>query len=305
MSEEAWVTLATNDAYSLGALTLGQSLRRSGTTRKLHCLITPGVSGGMREHLEGVFDVVSVVDLLDSGDQENLRLIGRPDLGITFTKLHCWRLTRYSKCVFMDADTLVLQNSDELFQHEELSAAPDVGWPDIFNTGVFVFRPSLDTYRALLSLALSEGSFDGGDQGLLNAYFSDWRSKDVSFRLPFTYNMSSGAAYTYAAAFKRFGAQVKIVHFLGSVKPWHHSYGPSGLQFNGGSFHQLEHVAYWWRIFTENVQGHLKAEYLPGGLFVAGPSDAERQRAWEAGHPDYLGRDAFENIQRALDEAMK
>lgn len=45
---EAWVTLATNDTYALGALVLGQSLRRVGTTRKLHILVTPGVTDGMR-----------------------------------------------------------------------------------------------------------------------------------------------------------------------------------------------------------------------------------------------------------------
>ena len=59
------------------------------------------------EHLQSVFDAVSVVDLLDSADEENLTLIGRPDLGVTFTKLHCWRLTQYTRCVFLDADTLV------------------------------------------------------------------------------------------------------------------------------------------------------------------------------------------------------
>lgn len=44
---------------------------------------------------------------MDSNDKENLALIGRRDLGVTFTKLHCWRLTQYSKCVFLDADTFV------------------------------------------------------------------------------------------------------------------------------------------------------------------------------------------------------
>jgi len=63
----------------------------------------------------------------------------RCELGITFTKLHCWRLLQYTKCVFLDADTLVLTNIDDLFDREELSAAPDAGWPDCFNTGVFVF----------------------------------------------------------------------------------------------------------------------------------------------------------------------
>jgi len=48
-----------------------------------------------------------------------------------------------------------------LFDREELSAAPDVGWPDCFNSGVFVFRPSDDTYASLLQFAVTTGSFDG------------------------------------------------------------------------------------------------------------------------------------------------
>jgi hypothetical protein len=44
----AWVTLATNDNYALGALVLANSLRRAATTKQLHCMITPGVSQGMR-----------------------------------------------------------------------------------------------------------------------------------------------------------------------------------------------------------------------------------------------------------------
>lgn len=55
----------------------------------------------------------------------------------------------------------MVQNSDELFEREEFSAAPDIGWPDMFNSGVFVFSPSRETYHALLEAAVSSGSFDG------------------------------------------------------------------------------------------------------------------------------------------------
>ncbi len=44
---------------------------------------------------------------MDSQDSAHLALLARPELGITFTKLHCWALTAFSKCVFLDADTLV------------------------------------------------------------------------------------------------------------------------------------------------------------------------------------------------------
>ena len=108
-----------------------------------------------------LWDELVVIEELDSRDVENLALLSRPDLGVTFTKFHAWRLPRYSKCVFLDSDTLVLQNVDELFEREELSAAPDIGWPDCFNSGVFVFKPSLETFRNLMDLASQSGSFDG------------------------------------------------------------------------------------------------------------------------------------------------
>jgi len=41
---QAWVTLATNDSYSLGALVLAHALKRVGTTRKLVVMVTSGVT---------------------------------------------------------------------------------------------------------------------------------------------------------------------------------------------------------------------------------------------------------------------
>lgn len=149
------------------------------------------------------FDLIQVVDVFHSPDPSLLEALKRPELSITLTKLHCWKLTQYSKCVFMDADTLVVKNIDELFEREELSAVPDIGWPDCFNSGVFVFTPCQATFDALVHLAGSEGSFDGGDQGLLNSYFADWATKDIRRHLSFIYNMSLVATYSYVPAFKR------------------------------------------------------------------------------------------------------
>lgn len=48
VSDQAFVTLATNDVYCQGALVLGQSLRNQRLTRKLVVLITPHVSSLLR-----------------------------------------------------------------------------------------------------------------------------------------------------------------------------------------------------------------------------------------------------------------
>ncbi|CAG4965643.1 unnamed protein product [Colias eurytheme] len=255
MSNRAWVTLATNDSYGLGALVLAHSLRRVGSTYPAVILITPSVTDAMRDRLRAVFAEVITVDVLDSQDATHLALLQRPELGITFTKIHCWNLTQYDRCVFLDADILVVQNCDELFEREELSAAPDVGWPDCFNSGVFVFQPSADTFSRLITFAQERGSFDGGDQGLLNSFFSSW-STDNNKRLPFLYNVTSAAFYSYLPALKHYGQNLKIIHFIGPAKPWLQNYN-----FESQSVDAPEHLKgflqLWWDLFTSQVHTQL------------------------------------------------
>ncbi|XP_043460867.1 muscle M-line assembly protein unc-89 isoform X4 [Leptopilina heterotoma] len=315
----AWVTLATNDSYSLGALVLAHSLKRAGTSHDLVALITPGVTNVMREKLAAVFSLVQEVNILDSKDESNLRLLARPELGITFTKLHCWKLTQYEKCVFVDADALVIRNCDELFEREELSAAPDVGWPDCFNSGVFVFKPSQQTYDSLINFATSQGSFDGGDQGLLNMFFSDWSHKDIAKHLPFIYNMCSTATYSYLPAFKQFGNEVRIIHFIGSTKPWLQYFDTlTGIvQPPTDSHHIQPLLQIWWNIFCDNVHTQLNPDMtgLAGALAQLTLGEARsneqvafeehmRKQSWEQGQIDYLGRDSFDNIWKKISETL-
>uniref|UniRef100_A0A672FCC9 glycogenin glucosyltransferase n=1 Tax=Salarias fasciatus TaxID=181472 RepID=A0A672FCC9_SALFA len=335
-TREAFVTLATTESYCKGATVVGKSLRRHGTTRETVVMVTPNISEATRTSLWRAFDRVVLVDALDSGDGVRLALLGRPELGVTFTKIHCWTLTEYSKGVFLDADTLVLCNVDELFDREELSAAPDPGWPDCFNSGVFVFRPSLETHGRLVEHALRQGSFDGGDQGLLNSFFSRWSVENIDRHLPFVYNLSSSSLYSYRPAFTRFGHDAKIVHFLGSVKPWNQSRGGSGSDF----------LSLWWDEYQREAGRSQepaaaaaveaasctpeKPQQEPGssdGLQEPGSSDELQEPGssdelqepgssdglqepgsndvrWESGQVDYLGRDAFKNIQAMLDRFL-
>jgi len=254
IADESFVTLATTDNYVLGALNLAQSLRNVNTQRSLTVLTTHAVSAPLVDLLRQTFDHVVLVDVLDSGDSLNLSLLKRPDLGVTFTKLHCWRLVQFTKCVFLDADTFVLHNVDDLFGRDEFSAAADVGWPDCFNSGVFVYRPSLETYSKLLTLALEHGSFDGGDQGLLNLYFDKWSVSEASKRLPFIYNMTTNVSYSYAPAYKKFSENVKIVHFIGAQKPWYYTYNLDTHSVVGNAqLTEVHHLSKWWSTFVQFV----------------------------------------------------
>ncbi|KAK3808062.1 MAG: glycogenin 1, isoform CRA_c [Linnemannia elongata] len=206
---EAYITLLTNNNYASGALVLAHSLRASQSTKQLAVLITAAVSRPIRDRLATVFDSVIEIGEIDSRSTKNLALLGRPELGITLTKIHVFNQTQYSKVVFLDADTLVLRNIDDLFdtaangslddedRNKRFAASPDAGWPDCFNSGVFVCKPCFKDYTGLIQMASQEGTFDGGDQGLLNSYFSGWSRGEASNRLPFIYNTTPTASYRY------------------------------------------------------------------------------------------------------------
>ncbi|KAI0068145.1 hypothetical protein BV25DRAFT_1911162 [Artomyces pyxidatus] len=221
----AFVSLLTSDSYLPGALTVAAALRdvhpSPPTTPEVDfhtvCLVTPeSVDVSSIKLLRKAFNVVIGVEIIEENNAPALRLLGRPDLTTVLTKLHAFRLTQYEKIIFLDADVLPTRPLSHLFTlPHEFSAVPDVGWPDIFNSGLLVFTPGLDKFDELMALSKTKGSWDGGDQGLLN----EWRGSNWN-RLSFTYNTTPTAIYTYAPAYERFGSQISAVHFIGPNKPW-------------------------------------------------------------------------------------
>lgn len=146
----------------VGALVLGHSLRDAGIApgRRMICLVAEGrVSQSSLDAIQSVWEIRQV-PLLDSHDSARLAVLGRPELGQSLTKLHVWNLP-LGKAIFLDADMLILQPIEDLFNRPELSACPDVGWPDCFNSGLFVCEPREATFAALLEHAKRIGSFDG------------------------------------------------------------------------------------------------------------------------------------------------
>ncbi|VVT56987.1 uncharacterized protein SAPINGB_P005474 [Magnusiomyces paraingens] len=254
MSSEAYCTLLYNDSYLPGALVLGHALRDAGTTKQLAIIVGPEVSTEARNRLLALYDHLLPTETIaiTQADAPQFKLLGRPDLERSYTKINVWLQTQFSKIVFLDADTLPLKNIDDLFDRYPLShssipiaAAPDIGWPDIFNSGVFVTLPNKDTFEALSGRARAGLSFDGGDQGLLNQFFQDkWH------HLPFVYNVTPSASYQYTPAYNFFKDQVAIVHFIGSSKPWSQSL--SGPASNASSF---EHS--WWEVYNKHYDSSL------------------------------------------------
>ncbi|QFQ85943.1 glycosyl transferase [Paracoccus kondratievae] len=197
-SDRAFVTLATNPDYATGAAALFRSLRRTGTSADLVLLYTDLPS----DAVEGLraLDVRPVrVDLLPTSEGFNVlhardRLHGaapftkgeKPPFHTpldNFAKLRLWQLD-YARVVFIDADAIVLQNIDRLFDYPEFSAAPNVyeSLADFhrLNSGVFTARPSAVTFQAMLARLDQPGQFwRRTDQTFLESFFPNWHGLPV------------------------------------------------------------------------------------------------------------------------------
>jgi glycogenin glucosyltransferase len=263
----AYVTLLLNSGYLPGSLALAKSLRDSGSTIPLILLLSKSnipfetynilTSSG---YFERIINIDS--DLIASKAEERYQLdeyLKRSDLHLAMSKLNVWRLTDYDRIVYLDSDMLVRGNIDNLFNdHEQelkptdIIAASDSGWPDIFNSGLFIIKPSIEVFEKLHTFHRENNSFDGADQGLLNEFFN-LRGTETGghwYRLPFTYNCTLNSNYEYLPALIRFQSEIKVFHFIGLNKPWKNynfCFNPTYAKiFNGG---QNNLYALWWNTF--------------------------------------------------------
>ena len=208
-----------------------------------------------------------------------------------YSKLNLWSLGAQARggfeaVVYVDADAVVLEDLGPVFQRLgetcPLAAAPDVFPPDRFNAGVLglwlgprtqsgegVSGASGSSAAAVTSVGekvladmqarLADlGTYDGGDTGFLNRYFSDWYTRPTDARLPFRYNAQrtlhwlthdqqpgywAEACQSGGGVSGGTGGSPAVLHFSSSPKPWQ-SPDKKG---------ELELV--WWKYFMQAQLG--------------------------------------------------
>jgi len=132
-----------------------------------------------------------------------------------FTKLLMWNYTEYDKIVYLDSDTLVLQNFDEIFYSPaEFSAVGDIDFETksfltTFNAGVFVLSPNQDSFNKIMNDIHLTNRYNSlqAEQSFLN-----WWYEYKWLHLPYKYNANLQAYLHRRSEWDKFGV-IKIIHY--------------------------------------------------------------------------------------------
>ena len=210
---KAFITLLSSEDYLDAVLVLNRSFKGVNSKYPLICGLTEDLKSNTsitrplaREGIK-----VEVIKRLTYHHGVSDNWPGHPVLN-TASKISLFDLKWYDKLVYIDADTIVLENIDDVMNYPDgamIEPSSDRPVDDYGFTGLFVFQPKYhreDFYKCLLQ------NFPCADGDLLgNLWFFTRTSK--YHRIPYEYCMHYGY-YLYNSE----GA--KVVHFCNEQKPW-------------------------------------------------------------------------------------
>lgn len=253
----AVTTLLYSQDYLPGVFTLGHQIQNLLKVCNISnidsCLLveetlyTNDLSSKIKNALNSLYNSIILINPLEENNwviknnNTNLDLLNRPELAFSLIKIKLWEQIKYDQILYLDADTLPL--TTELFDlfndfksqtSLQIAASPDIGWPDIFNSGVMLIVPNKETYSQLLNFTIDNVSIDGADQGILNQFFNqnckdgnnennenNENNKTEWLPLSFLYNVTTpNTGYQCPPAMKFFSKKIKVIHFIGNNKPW-------------------------------------------------------------------------------------
>jgi hypothetical protein len=148
-----------------------------------------------------------------------------------FYKLEVFRLRGYDRVIYLDCDTLVVDDISPLWDPARYNERPffaareqaDMGVHDSvlgkFNTGVMVInRPVMGevVWQRMVDIARRGASYDGGDQGVINAYLND--AEGQAGELDAGFNVLVRAKKE--GQWDVYRHRLKVLHFVNALKPW-------------------------------------------------------------------------------------
>ncbi|KAK7058127.1 glycosyltransferase family 8 protein [Favolaschia claudopus] len=222
-ARRALVSSLYSDDYALAVSVLGHSARTANVSARL---ILPYLPNQVSEQALCVVRAVgwepwAVPLILPPGNVGEVYTRFRDQ----YTKLNVWALDKQmggiDRAVYVDADTLVRRNFDELFESPfSFGAVPDIygdwrGFTIKINAGVLAVHPSSAVLEDMLEkMQVAEYPHGEAEQAFLNLYFAG-----TALRLPYIYNGNLAIKSRNPVLWQRLAEEMRIVHYT-TVKPF-------------------------------------------------------------------------------------
>lgn len=173
MNNFAYITYLCDEKYLPGIIALTNSLKIFKCNYPIILMITDNVNLENFKNINNV--IIKKVEKIIYNGKNSILDRYKNNSWMMFTKLNIWKFVDYDKLVYLDADTIVLENIDNLFNNNELSAV--LGGSEMLKyngieAGVLVVKPNMNMFNNLLS-ALNSDKYDlkMSDQSFINDYF--------------------------------------------------------------------------------------------------------------------------------------
>lgn len=268
----AWLTLLGTEDYLPGVLALARSLKRAKTVYPLVVMVNE--HSWSEETQQLILNEGCSVRFIDDLHPTSAANIAYERYSETWQKLRAFEMVDVcDRCVFMDADIIVIRNMDELFdsdasvnfaavqtctcnlrqiptfpawwkrencfytdeQHASAHKHDGLDKYAYFNSGLFVFHPNLTVFQQMMQ-ALDTWNlteFIFPDQDFLNKFYHQSWT-----RLPFIYNAVKVVSKSHPNVWNL--SEIKAIHYV-LAKPWNKS-DKDYLEYE--SINQL-----WWEAY--------------------------------------------------------
>ena len=252
MSNNAYITLLGTDNYLYGCIGLMYSWKTTNSKYPFYCVVTENISQESIRILEAIgYNVIidtayvpqSYYNMLKEYEETGNY---KTPVGNSTTDMsrngwqHCWmklqlfKYTQFDKLLYIDADTYVVQNLDDMFEKPAWTSICeyDATWTGNirFHAGFLLIEPNETVYSDLLQLAednpliqhpLTHEFQLSNDYDLLNLYKSDWCEHPECIVPNYTFIDSFTIRTTdfFLPYLLNNFTKIKIIHLSGS-KPW-------------------------------------------------------------------------------------
>lgn len=219
--ERAVVSSLYTDSYVYAIATLGHSLKKADVNAKKILMYMPDrISKRSVCIVKAAGWELHPVDLIlppHNGAGVHHSFVDQ------YTKLSMWKLDKQGikTAVYLDADTLVRKNFDELWNIPfQFGAVPDIyvgdaGFTIGFNAGVLLFHPSTQVFNDMIAkLESAEYNLRDAEQAFLNLYFGV-----EALRLPYAYGGNLAIKERSEDMWAGIQKDLRVVHYT-LVKPF-------------------------------------------------------------------------------------